>query len=104
MWDSARVAVRSTGPSPRVPRPQGHDIRPGLWAVSYASWIPTLVILPPPHTDIPGRAWTILTAHVVYGGAVGGALARYDDVNRMCAVTGRWAVVAPDSSSGTAGA
>lgn len=50
----------------------------GVWAISYAGWIPALDLLPPPHKDRPGRAWTIFTAHVVYGGALGAVLAGYD--------------------------
>lgn len=61
-------SVRSTGPS-RVALANGGVIFGlAVMVVSYAGWIPALVILPPPHTDVPGRAWTILTAHVVYGG------------------------------------
>jgi hypothetical protein len=50
----------------------------GIWATSYAGWIPALGLLPPPQKDLPGRAWTILTAHVVYGAALAAALAGYD--------------------------
>jgi len=50
----------------------------GVWTISYAGWIPALDLLPPPHRDRPGRAWTISTAHVVYGAALGAALAGYD--------------------------
>lgn len=46
-----------------------------VWAVSYAGWIPGLRILPPPAKDRPGRQWTMVVAHVVYG-AVLGRLAR----------------------------
>jgi hypothetical protein len=52
----------------------------GVWAISYAGWIPALDLLPPPHKDIRGRAWTILTAHGVYGGCLGTLLARYDRI------------------------
>jgi hypothetical protein len=38
-----------------------------IWAVSYAGWVPALGLLPPPSRDNPRRAWTTLTAHVVYG-------------------------------------
>lgn len=47
-----------------------------VWAVSYAGWVPALDLMPPPHGDNPRRAWTIATAHVVYGAALGAALAR----------------------------
>ena len=45
----------------------------GIWLVSYFGWIPALGILPPPTDDRPGRAWTMLGAHVVYGVALGAA-------------------------------
>jgi hypothetical protein len=50
----------------------------GVWAVSYAGWIPALRLMPPPHKDRRGRAWTILSAHAVYGAVLGAALASYD--------------------------
>jgi hypothetical protein len=50
----------------------------GIWAISYAGWVPALELLPPPHTDTPGRAWTILTAHGIYGGFLGALVAGYD--------------------------
>ncbi len=50
----------------------------GIWATSYAGWIPAMDIMPPPRKDAAGRAWTILTAHVVYGSCLGAGLARYD--------------------------
>jgi hypothetical protein len=52
-----------------------------VWAVSYFGWVPALNILPPPTEDRPGRAWTMLGAHVVFGLALGGA----------------WRLLAPDS-------
>lgn len=42
-----------------------------IWLVSYFGWIPALRILPPPSEDRPGRAWTMLAAHVVYGATLG---------------------------------
>jgi hypothetical protein len=47
-----------------------------VWAVSYAGWVPALSLMPPPQRDDPRRAWTMLTAHVVYGAVLGGTLAR----------------------------
>jgi hypothetical protein len=38
-----------------------------IWAGSYFGWVPALHILPPPPKDHPGRAWTMLVAHLVYG-------------------------------------
>jgi hypothetical protein len=50
----------------------------GIWAASYAGWIPALGLLPPPGKDNPRRAWTTLTAHLVYGAVLGATLARWD--------------------------
>ena len=58
--------------------PRGVAFGIGVWAVSYAGWIPALRLMPPPHKDLRGRAWTILSAHAVYGAVLGAALARYD--------------------------
>jgi hypothetical protein len=38
-----------------------------VWAVSYQGWIPAVGIMPFAHRDRPGRAVTMLTAHVPYG-------------------------------------
>jgi hypothetical protein len=48
----------------------------GVWAVSYAGWIPAFGLMPPPQKDLPGRAWTILSAHAVCGAILGTALAQ----------------------------
>lgn len=58
--------------------PHGVAFGIGVWAVSYAGWIPALRLMPPPHKDLRGRAWTILSAHAVYGAVLGAALASYD--------------------------
>lgn len=42
-----------------------------IWAGSYFGWVPALRILPPPTEDRPGRAWTMLVAHLVFGAAMG---------------------------------
>jgi hypothetical protein len=49
-----------------------------VWATSYAGWIPALGLMPPPHRDRPGRAWTLMSAHVVYGATLAAVLDRYD--------------------------
>ena len=64
-----------------------------VWATSYAGWIPALGLLPPPHKDKSGRAWTTMTAHLVYGAALGAAVRAYDDT--------RHSVRAPDRSPDT---
>lgn len=42
-----------------------------IWAVSYEGWVPALGIMPTPQKDKPGRAITLLLAHIVYGGTLG---------------------------------
>jgi hypothetical protein len=42
-----------------------------LWAAGYEGWLPALGVLPPAHKDKPGRAITMLLAHVVYGATLG---------------------------------
>jgi hypothetical protein len=69
------VGRRST-----VPRGVGYAL--GIWAGSYAGWIPALGLLPSPGRDNPRRAWTMLTAHVVYGAVLGAVLAGWDRMAR----------------------
>jgi hypothetical protein len=64
----------------RSSAPRGILFALGVWATSYAGWIPALGLMPPPHRDQPGRAWTAMTAHVVYGAVLGGGLAAVDRV------------------------
>lgn len=61
---------------PRSTTPRGIEFGLGVWAASYAGWIPALGLLPPPGRDNPRRAWTIATAHVVYGAVLGALMAR----------------------------
>lgn len=53
----------------------------GVWASSYAGWVPALGIMPPPHRDKPGRAARIHVSHWIYGATLGaveaGLTARY---------------------------
>jgi len=44
--------------------------------VSYELWVPTLGALPPLHRQRRGRRWTLVVAHVVYGGVLGTVLGR----------------------------
>lgn len=39
----------------------------GVWALSYAGWIPRLALMRPPSRDRPGRPTAMAAAHVVYG-------------------------------------
>jgi hypothetical protein len=38
-----------------------------VWIVSYCGWIPALDLMPRPTRDEPGRAATMIAAHLVYG-------------------------------------
>lgn len=53
-----------------------------VWKLSYDGWIPRLGILPPPERDEPGRARTMIAAHVAYGLALGLAYDRLDRPSR----------------------
>jgi hypothetical protein len=68
---------------PRSAASRGIAFALGVWAASYAGWIPALGLLPPPQRDNPRRAWTILTAHVVYGAVLGTTLAKWDQATRQ---------------------
>lgn len=58
---------------PRRVRGVGTGILHGLaiWAVAYELLLPRAGVLPPAHRDKPGRAVTMILAHVVYGGVLG---------------------------------
>jgi len=43
----------------------------GIWLLSYQGWVPALGIMPPASRDRRGRVATMLTAHWVYGAALG---------------------------------
>lgn len=47
-----------------------------LWAASYEGWIGALGIMPPAHRDRPGRAVSMLVAHVPYGATLALVLRR----------------------------
>lgn len=42
-----------------------------VWAASYEGWLPVANVLPPAHRDKPGRASSIIAAHIVYGITLG---------------------------------
>jgi len=70
---------------PRSTPTRGIAFGLAVWAVSYTGWIPTLGVLPPPAKDNPRRAWTMSTAHIVYGSVLGVALASWDRATRPAA-------------------
>ena len=43
----------------------------GIWLVSYCGWVPSLGLMPHAKHDRPGRVWTMIAAHVIYGAALG---------------------------------
>ena len=47
-----------------------------LYTISYAGWVPTAGVMPPPHRDRPGRQITLIVGHVVYGAVLAMALRR----------------------------
>lgn len=42
-----------------------------VWAAGYEGWLPLVNILPPAHHDGRGRAFTMFTAHIIYGSVLG---------------------------------
>lgn len=63
--------LRRRFPTPGHPVLHGIGFGLGVYAASYAGWIPALGILPPPHHDQRGRQLTMVAAHVVYGAVLG---------------------------------
>jgi len=57
----------------RAPFATGPLFGLGVWAASYAGWIPALGLMPPPSRDRPGRPTTMILAHLVYGATLAGA-------------------------------
>ena len=47
----------------------------GVWASSYAGWLPALGLMPTPAEDDRGRPPVMIAAHAVYGLSLAGALA-----------------------------
>lgn len=54
----------------------------GVWAVSYAGWVPALGIMPPPQDDQPERQVITLVNHWIYGVVVALAVRAVDDRRR----------------------
>lgn len=68
------AAAYARSPEPRPHPGAGIAFGLGVWAVSYAGWLPALGILPPPGRDRPGRQATMVSAHIVYGAALAALL------------------------------
>jgi hypothetical protein len=49
-----------------------------VWLVSYGGWVPALGILPPPPKDRPGRPFSMLLSHWIYGSVLSALLRRND--------------------------
>jgi hypothetical protein len=43
----------------------------GVWAMSYAGWLPAAQLMPAPHKDEPGRQAAVVLAHIAYGVTLG---------------------------------
>lgn len=64
------AVLRRLAPALRLPG-AGIGFALLVWLISYAGLIPALGIMPPPNRDRPGRAPTMIAAHVVYGLVLG---------------------------------
>lgn len=73
---AAYAALQGSGRLPGPPTASGVGYALGVWATSYAGWIPALGAMPPPDEDHPGRVRTMVIAHVVYGAVLGGLVGR----------------------------
>jgi hypothetical protein len=58
-------------PPTRRPVARGVAVATGVWAVSYAGWVPALGALPRADRDRTPRQAVMLAAHVVYGAVLG---------------------------------
>ena len=73
---AAYGALRGQGWLPGPPAATGITSGLGVWAASYAGWLPALGVLPPPHRNRPGRPASMVAAHVVYGAVLGTLVGR----------------------------
>lgn len=51
----------------RVPRALALPYALGIYATSYAGWVPAIGAVPPPKLDRPGRQPAMVAAHLVFG-------------------------------------
>lgn len=54
---------------------EGAAFATGVWAASYAGWVPALGIMPPPQRDRTDRQVSMVIAHWVFGAALGAFVA-----------------------------
>ena len=64
-------AAHALLPPTRHPVRRGVLVSLGVYAVSYAGWVPALGALPPADRDRPDRQAVMALAHGVYGGVLG---------------------------------
>jgi uncharacterized membrane protein YagU involved in acid resistance len=64
------------------PVPAGISFGLGLWAISYLGWLPATGILRPATQHPPRRTAVMLTAHVVWGAALGLLVDRFQEQRR----------------------
>lgn len=70
----AAVAVGYAGLERRVPGPRivsGALYGLGVWAASYAGWLPALNVFPPPQDQPSERNTLLVAAHLVWGATLG---------------------------------
>jgi Rieske Fe-S protein len=57
-----------------------------VWSASYLGWVPALGLMQPAHRDRPGRPWSMVLAHLVFGSVLGSfveGMARRDRAGRI---------------------
>lgn len=64
-------AAHALLPRSRRPVARGAALATGVWAVSYAGWVPALGALPRADHDRASRQAVMLVAHVAYGAVLG---------------------------------
>ena len=68
---AAYGALSQRLPSGRSTVASGVAFGLAVWAATYKVAFPPLHLMPPPERDRPGRAGTMILAHVVYGAVLG---------------------------------
>ncbi len=73
---AAYGALSERLPSGRADLASGVAFGLAVWAATYKVAFPPLHLMPPPEQDRPGRAGTMIIAHVVYGAVLGARTGR----------------------------